>query len=312
MSTDLDHTLFPGFTTHHIPTPSGTTIFTLTSPKTTPPKPPLLLIHGFPQTHIQWHRLAPLLLPHFTLILVDLRGYGSSSLVPASENGSGYTKRLMAQDCIAAVDALGYADQKINVVGHDRGGRVAYRLTLDFPERVEKLVVVDIIPTASMFRSFGDAGMAVKAYHWTFLAQPAPFPENMIAGSDSGKGFLEHSLAAWTGVKTLDVFEAVVLDGYRRAYCDEERIHSTCEDYRAGAFYDRVYDEEDLQKGNKITVPVLAVWGAKGTPAGGKKSPLDVWKEYAVDVRGKGLDCGHFIPEEDPQGLAGAILEFLV
>jgi haloacetate dehalogenase len=271
MSTDLDHTLFPGFTSQHIPTPSGTTIYTLTSPKTIPPKPPLLLIHGFPQTHIQWHRLAPLLLPHFTLILVDLRGYGSSSLAPASENGSGYTKRLMAQDCIAAVNALGYTDQKINVVGHDRGGRVAYRLTLDFPERVLKLVVVDIIPTASMFRSFGDAGMAVKAYHWTFLAQPAPFPENMIAGSDSGKGFLEHSLAAWTGVKTLDAFDAAVLDGYRRAYCAEERIHSTCEDYRAGAFFDRVYDEEDLEKGNKTPSPFWRFGARRGRPRAGRR-----------------------------------------
>ncbi|KAJ0424769.1 Alpha/Beta hydrolase protein [Aspergillus carlsbadensis] len=310
MSTDSD--LFPGFTTQHIPTPSGTTIFTRTSPKATPAKPPLLLIHGFPETHIQWHRLAPLLLPHFTLILVDLRGYGSSSLAPESTNGSGYTKRLMAEDCIAVVDALGYTSQKINVVGHDRGGRVAYRLAFDFPERVEKLVVVDIVPTAAMFRAFGDARMAVKAYHWTFLAQPAPFPENLIAGTDCGRGFLEHSLAAWTGVKTLDVFDNVVLDGYRRAYCAEDRIHATCEDYRAGAFYDRVYDEEDLERGNKITVPVLAVWGDKGTPAGGAKTPLEVWRDYAVNVRGEGLGCGHFIPEEDPRGLARAVLEFLV
>ncbi|KAL2820633.1 Alpha/Beta hydrolase protein [Aspergillus granulosus] len=308
MSTDL----FPGFSSQHIPTHSGINIFTRISPPTTPAKPPLLLIHGFPQTHIIWHKLTPFLTDHFTLILVDLRGYGSSSLAPESTNGSGYTKRLMAQDCVAIMDNLGFRE-KLSIVGHDRGARVAYRLAFDFPERVEKLVVLDIVPTASMFRSFGNATMALKAYHWLFLAQPAPFPETMIAGSDGGRAFLENSLASWTGAKTLDVFaeELGVLERYREAYCLPERVHATCEDYRAGVFYDRVYDEEELEKGRKIQVPILAVWGGKGLPASGG-SLLDVWNEYASDVTGKGLDCGHFIPEEDPKGLADEILKFLL
>ncbi|KAL3468093.1 Alpha/Beta hydrolase protein [Aspergillus heterothallicus] len=309
MPTDL----FPGFSGHHIPTPAGTTIFTRVSPPSSvPAKPPLLLIHGFPQTHIEWHKLAPLLTDHFTLILVDLRGYGASSLAPTSENGSGYTKRLMAQDCVAVMDHLGYTD-KFFVVGHDRGARVAYRLAFDSPERVEKLVVLDVVPTASMFMSFGNAAKAWKAYHWLFLAQPAPFPENMIAGVDGGKTFLENSLASWAGSKSLEAFaeDQGVLQQYREAYCVAERIHATCEDYRAGVFYDRVYDEDDLEQGKKIELPVLAIWGKKWL-AGGGVSPLDVWRQYAVDVEGKGLDCGHFIPEEDPEALAKELLPFLL
>ncbi|KAL2843936.1 Alpha/Beta hydrolase protein [Aspergillus pseudoustus] len=310
MSTDL----FPGFTTHHIPTPCAATIFTRVSPATDKPKPPLLLIHGFPQTHIEWHKLAPLLIDNFTLILVDLRGYGASSLAHKSTNGSGYTKRMMAQDCIAVMDAVGYERKKFHVVGHDRGARVAYRLAYDFPERVDKLVVVDIVPTASMFRSFNEASMALKAYHWLFLAQPAPVPEQMIMGVDGGRAFLERSLASWSGSKTLDAFAAEkgVLDRYREAYCNEERIHATCEDYRAGAYFDRVNDEDELESGRKLELPILAVWGLHGTPAGGDKSPIDLWSQYASDVRGTGIDCGHFIPEEEPEKLAKEILPFLL
>ncbi|KAL4949666.1 Alpha/Beta hydrolase protein [Aspergillus filifer] len=315
--------LFPGYSTQYLDTPTGARIFTRVSPvhnETDKTKPPLLLLHGFPQTHVEYHRLAPLLLPHFTLILIDLRGYGASSPVLHSENGSGYTKRLMGQDCLSIMEQLGYTD-KFNVLGHDRGARVAYRLAFDAPERVEKVIVTDIVPTAHMFRSFGNASAAVKGYHWLFLAQPAPFPEEMILGADGGRKFLARSLASWTAGQDLSCFDSDVLGLYREAYVDrEENIHATCEDYRAGVFYDRVYDEEDLEARRKIEVPLLAIWGESGLFAGAmkeekakeKEGPLDVWKRYANDVQGKGLNCGHFIPEEDPEGLAREALQFLL
>ncbi|KAL4934336.1 alpha/beta fold hydrolase [Aspergillus undulatus] len=287
--------------------------------------PPLLLLHGFPQTHAEWHKLAPLLLPHFTLILIDLRGYGASSSVLSSTNGSGYTKRLMGQDCISVMDQLGYQGRKFAVLGHDRGARVAYRLAFDEPERISRVIVVDIVPTASMFGSFGNVSAAMKGYHWLFLAQPAPFPEEMIKGRDGGSMFLENGLKSWTAAGTLSTFDNEVLEQYREAYVNnDEKIHTTCEDYRAGVFFDRVYDEEDLEAGRKIQAPLLAVWGESGLFAGAmkeekkkkkkkvKEGPLDVWQRYCVDVKGKGLNCGHFVPEEDPEGLATEVLEFLL
>ncbi|KAL4774492.1 Alpha/Beta hydrolase protein [Aspergillus nidulans var. acristatus] len=313
MSSDL----FPGFSSQYVTTTHGARIFVRVSP--TQDKPPLLLVHGFPQTHAEWHKLTPLLTPHFTVVLVDLRGYGASS-IPASANGSGYTKRLMGQDCLSVMDQLGYANQRFAVVGHDRGARVAYRLAFDNPERLSKVVVVDVVPTAAMFARFGNPTAGLKAYHWLFLAQPEPFPEKMIGKEDKGRLFLEQALSSWTAAGTLQAFSDTAMERYREAYCDEQRIHATCEDYRAGAYFDRVYDEEDLEKGNKIQVPVLAVWGEEGGFTGPKKSeakkeqegPLEVWQRYCVDLRGKGLNCGHFIPEEDPQALADEILQFLL
>ncbi|KAL4787451.1 Alpha/Beta hydrolase protein [Aspergillus varians] len=319
MSTNTD--LFPGFTSHHLPTPDGTTIFVRTSnSKSATSKPPLLLLHGYPQTHIEFHKLAPLLTPHFTLILPDLRGYGASSPAPHSTNGSGYTKRLMAQDCVSVMSQLGYT--KFAVAGHDRGARVAYRLAFDHPSRVSSVVVMDIVPTAEMFRGFGDVGRGLKGWHWLFLAQAEPFPETMIGAGDGGRVYLEYAMGSWTGDGTLGVFTEDMMGRYREAYCVEERIHSTCEDYRAAAAFDRVYDEEELAAGRKIEVPVLAVWGESGLFAGEMmkkkqkkgegEGPVEVWQRYCVDVRGKGLNCGHFVPEEDPEGLAEEILRFLL
>ncbi len=311
---------FPNFSSQYITTSLGARLFVRTSaPKSPTSKPPLLLLHGFPQTHIEFHRIAPSLLPHFTLILLDLRGYGASSPVLSSTNGSGYTKRLMGQDCLSVMEQLGYndsPDEKFAVLGHDRGARVAYRLAFDNPERISKVIVVDIVPTASMFRSFGEVKAGLKGYHWLFLSQPEPFPERLIGGVEAGKMFLEHALASWTGTGTLAAYDAEVMQRYREAYCTEEKIHATCEDYRAGAYFDRVYDEEELERGNKIQVPVLAVWGEAGLFAsemkGKKEGPLEVWQKYCVDVRGRGLSCGHFIPEEDPEALVEEALKFLL
>lgn len=308
MATDL----FPGFTRQTIHIPDGPSLFARVSgdDKT---KPPLLLLHGFPQTHVEYHKIAPRLRPHFTLVLLDLRGYGASSCV-ASSNGSGYSKRLMARDCVAAMAQLGFG--RFGVLGHDRGARVAYRLAFDAPASVERVVVVDVVPTATMFARFGAASAALKAYHWLFLAQPEPLPERMIEGADGGRLFLERCLATWTAGQDLKTFDVAAVEAYREAYCKAERIHATCEDYRAGAYLDRVYDEEELEKGRKIEVPLMAVWGQTelvADPVSSKakgQTPLDVWQKYAKDVVGKGLKCGHFIPEEDPDGLVDAILPF--
>lgn len=311
-----DH--FPNFSSQYITTTLGARLFVRTSAAKSPTsKPPLLLLHGFPQTHLEFHRIAPSLLPHFTLILLDLRGYGASSPIPSSTNGSAYTKRLMGQDCLSVMEQLGYSpDEKFAVLGHDRGARVAYRLAFDNPERVSKVIVVDIVPTASMFQGFGDVRAGLKGYHWLFLAQPAPFPERLIGGVEGGRMFLEQALASWTGTGTLDAYDAEVMRGYREAYCAEEKIHATCEDYRAGAYFDRVYDEEELERGSKIQVPVLVVWGEAGSFASAmkakKEGPLEVWQKYCADVRGRGLGCGHFIPEEDPEALVDEALKFLL
>ncbi|KAJ4059254.1 hypothetical protein NW756_000162 [Fusarium oxysporum] len=303
--------LLPGFTRQSIETSDGVSIFVRT--KIDSGKPPLLLLHGFPQIHVEFHRMIPSLLPHFSIILLDLRGYGQSAIVP-STNGSGYSKRLMAQDCISVMSQLGY--NKFLLVGHDRGARVAYRLAFDHPEAVSKVVVIDIIPTAAMYQGFGDVTAGLKAYHWLFLAQPDPFPETMIQGTDNGKHFLEHTLASWTRKKTLDDFDERALEEYRNAYCNKTRIHSTCEDYRAGAFLDRAYDEKDLEKGNKIQTPMLAVWGNTGLSAESMRDksegPLEIWQKYAQNVCGKALECGHFVTEEDPEGLAEALIPFLL
>ncbi|KAG4293560.1 hypothetical protein FPRO06_00145 [Fusarium proliferatum] len=302
---------FPGFTSQFIETSDGVSIFVRT--KIDPGKPPLLLLHGFPQTHVEYHRIVPSLLPHFSIILLDLRGYGQSATVP-STSGSGYSKRLMANDCISVMSQLGF--KKFLLIGHDRGARVAYRLAFDHPEAVAKVVVIDIIPTAAMFQGFGDVTAGLKAYHWLFLAQPDPFPETMIQGADNGKHYLEHTLASWTRKKTLEDFDERALEEYRKAYCNETRIHSTCEDYRAGAFLDKSYDEKDVQEGNKIQAPMLAIWGNAGVSAESLQNkpegPLEIWKKYAHNVCGKALECGHFIPEEDSEGLSEVLVPFLL
>jgi haloacetate dehalogenase len=301
--------LFPGYASQHfkVDTPGSPSIFGRFKLENL--KPPLLLLHGFPQTHVEFHKVAPLLEPYFSLVLLDLRGYGLSSTV-SSENGSGYSKRLMAQDAVTVMQRLGY--DHFSILGHDRGARVAYRLALDTPGKVDKVIVVDIIPTHSMFGGFGDIARGLRGYHWLFLAQPAPFPETLIKAADNGKFFLENTLASWTAKRTLEDFDLAALEVYREAYCSDERIHSTCEDYRAGAHLDRAFNEEDVRNGNKIHVPLLAVWGQRGLFAEAmKSSPLDIWIQFAEDVTGVGLECGHFITEEDPEGFVNECLKFL-
>jgi haloacetate dehalogenase len=288
--------LFPGFASHFIDTKAGR-IFARSGGS----GPPLLLLHGYPQTHAQWHNIAAGLAQSFHVVLMDLRGYGAS-FVAAGEAGAFYTKRLMAEDAIEVMQALGYA--QFNIAGHDRGGRVAYRLALDHPEYVLRLAVLDIVPTAMQWRHM-DAEAAMRVYHWMFLAQPAPFPETLIGGAPVY--YLEHTLKSWSAPKTLDFIDPAALAHYRASFTQPDRLHASCEDYRAGATLDRSYDEADLAAGKKISQPLLVLWGTRGLPGG---APLDIWRQFAVDVQGQKIDSGHFLPEENPQATLAALLEF--
>lgn len=291
--------LFPGFEARYIDVSAGR-LFARIGGK----GPPLLLLHGYPQTHVEWHRLAPSLAERFTVVVPDLRGYGASFL-PTSRDGEAMSKRAMGRDMVELMAKLGH--QRFRLVGHDRGGRVAYRLAFDDPKRLERVAVLDIIPTAAMFRDMGRAKSALNKYHWLFLAQPEPFPERLIGAEPVY--FLEHTLAGWTATKDLSAFAPEALAHYRAAF-DAPRIHTSCECYRAGAFIDRPQDEQDLKAGRRIEVPLLALWGDAGIPASGM-SPLDVWREYARDVDGRQIRSGHFLPEENPEDCLAALLDVL-
>lgn len=292
--------LFPGFASYWIDTAAGR-FFARAGGS----GPPLLLLHGYPQTHVEWHKIAPRLAERFTVVAMDLRGYGWSSL-PDGANGEGMAKRALAQDAIDVMEKLGHV--RFSVVGHDRGGRVAYRLAYDHPGRLDKVAVIDIVPTFAMFDDMGQTEAALKKYHWLFLAQPAPFPETLIGVN--ARYFLEHALANWSAAKDLSAYAPEALAHYRAAFEDPTRIAASCEDYRAGALIDRLIDKADLDAGRKIEVPLLALWGDAGLPAAGA-SPLDVWRQYAHDVQGHAIKSGHFVPEENPDACVEALLAFL-
>ncbi len=294
--------LFPGFDQHQVEGPGGGS-FARVGGK----GPPVVLLHGFPQTHVEWHKIAPLLAQRFTLVIPDLRGYGRSAM-PESRAGHAYAKRLMAEDIIALMAHFGFA--RFAVVGHDRGARVGYRLALDHPEKVTRLALIDILPTYQMWARM-DAARALQAYHWMFLAQPEPLPETLIAGAP--QHYLDHTLASWTSAKSLAAFSPDALAHYRAAFAAPGRVHACCEDYRAGATLDRAADEADLAAGRTLTMPVLALWGTAGIPAGAKSGagPLDLWRPLAPGITGAALEGGHFLPEENPAATAAALLAFL-
>lgn len=292
--------LFPGFDSHHIPTDAGRT-FVRTAGK----GPPLVLIHGFPQTMVMWHKIAPALAKKFTVVLVDLRGYGWSSAPRADAAHHTYSKRAMGADVVAVMEHLGHV--KFHVAGHDRGARVAYRLALDHPGRVNKLALLDIIPTSTMWERM-DASRAMQVYHWTFLAQPAPLPENLI--SRAPVEWLEHTLASWTAVKDLSAFDPRAMAHYRAFFSDSARISACCEDYRAGAGPDVEADEKDRKAGKTIAAKTLVLWGDAGIPAAGT-SPLDIWKaSFAPGAVGQAVSAGHFLAEENPDATLEALKAF--
>jgi len=282
---------FPGFETQKIKT-SGATINTLRGGS----GPPLLLIHGYPQTHVEWHKIAPRLAQHFTVVMTDLRGYGDSSKPQDGENHSNYSKRAMALDQIEVMRSLGF--DTFAVVGHDRGARVTWRLAVEHPVAVTKAAVLDIVPLpySKVTREF-----ATQYFHWFFLIQPAPFPETLI--SNSAEYYLRRFQPAGTNTITPEA-----LAEYVRCFKDPATIHATCEDYRAGASIDLDHAAEDGTR--RVVCPLLVLWGERST-VGRLEPVMDIWREKAVNVTGKSLLAGHFLPEEVPEETLSALLGFL-
>lgn len=265
--------------------------------------PALLLLHGHPQTHVIWHKVADTLAQHFTVIASDLRGYGDSDKPQGLPDHSNYSKRVMGEDQIALMQQLGF-DQFL-VMAHDRGGRVAYRMALDHPEVIRKLVILDVAPTLAMYEKANRA-FATAYYHWFFLTRPAPFPETLI--NSHPDVYLQHTIAGRSaGMKP---FTPEAYAEYLRCLRDPATIHGICEDYRASAGIDLDHERADLAAGNKIQAPMLALWGKHGVIEQCFE-PLVEWQQLAANVQGHALDCGHYIPEDEPQLLLDEVLPFL-
>lgn len=265
--------------------------------------PPLFLLHGYPETHLMWHRVAPSLAQRFTVVCPDLRGYGDSAKPPTTPEHAPYSKRAMASDIVALADALGF--REFAAAGHDRGARVLHRLCLDHPERVRKAALLDIVPTLTLYEAT-DRAIATGYFHWFFLIQPDPLPERLI-GADPAF-WLDWILGRWAGRPTAEVFPREILREYLRCFADPATIHATCEDYRAGASIDLEHDRTDADR--RIACPLLLLWGA----AGFVHRHFDVlacWRPKAAGpVRGRALACGHFLPEEAPEDTAAELLRF--
>jgi haloacetate dehalogenase len=266
--------------------------------------PGVLLLHGFPQTHLMWREVAPLLAHRFTVICADLRGYGRSGR-PASRPDHGpYSKRVMASDMASVMAKLGFPS--FSVAGHDRGGRVAYRLALDHPDQVERLAVLDVLPIAEVWER-ADKKLATGYWPWSLLAQPEPLPERLVSAAPDA--VVDNALRDWGS--SANAFSPEVRAAYIEALSDPARVHAICEEYRAVATLDHEHDLDDRQAGRRITCPVLALWSGRGPlnswygEAGG---PLAIWRAWASDVRGEPLDGGHFFPEEN-SGADGARIE---
>ena len=265
--------------------------------------PPLLLLHGFPQTHLMWRKVTPALAEHYTVVATDLRGYGDSSKPPGDPEHLNYSKRVMAADQAAVMSALGF--ERFLVCGHDRGARVAHRLAVDHFHRVVRLAVLDIAPTLAMYRAT-DMAFARAYYHWFFLIQPAPFPESVIGAAPAQ--FLRHHMGGRHA--GLAPFLPEALDEYERCFSDPATVQACCEDYRAAAGIDLVHDEADIAAGRRLGCPVLALWGAHGV-IGRQFDALACWRAVADDVRGGAFDCGHYLAEELPNDLLSQLLPFL-
>jgi haloacetate dehalogenase len=263
--------------------------------------PPLLLLHGYPETHMMWGKIADELAKDFTVIAPDLRGYGESSKPAATKDHESYSKRAMARDAVALMKHFGF--DRFNLAGHDRGGRVGYRLALDHPDAVIALSILDIIPTAEVWKR-ADRRFALGYWHWSFLAQPAPFPETFIAHDPETflfGGMLRGGPSPFADDAYAD---------YRKAAADPAVIHAMCEDYRAGASFDIAADEADRGV-KKIGCPVQVLWGGKGALAAWY-DVLALWREWANDVTGQAIDSGHFIPEERPAETLAALRGFFL
>ena len=264
---------------------------------------PLLLLHGYPPTHVCWHKIAPALAERFTVVATDLRGYGASSKPPSDADHASYSKRAMAKDQVQAMAALGF--DRFFLAGHDRGGRVAHRLVLDHPDSIERLAVIDIAPTASMYDAT-DRGFAEAYYHWFFLIQPFDMPERLIGAE--AEYYLRRTLASWC--RTEGAFTDEALAAYVAAFTAPGAIHAACEDYRAAATIDLQHDEEDQRAGRRIAKPLLALWGDRGI-VGRRFDVPALWREKSdSSIAAKAVDCGHFVPEEAPDETLAALIEF--
>ena len=268
--------------------------------------PPVLLLHGYPQTHVMWHKVAPILMERYTVVAPDLRGYGDSGKPIVGDDPEMYSKRRTAQDQLEVMTALGH--HSFHVVGHDRGARVGHRMALDAPERVRSFTTLDVAPSQAAFEAM-DSSLAFAWFHWHLMRQPEPFPETLIVSN--AKFYLDFLLERWTTVEGAITGEAY--SEYLRCFSDPETIRASCADYRA-IDVDLAHDEAD--RGRKLACPVLTLWGGNmskrpGWQTGGRLDMLKVWQERAEDVRGQPFACGHFLPEEAPGETAAAILEFV-
>lgn len=282
-------------------TVNGTWIHALMRPNQG--KPALLLLHGYPQTHAIWHKLAPLLDNDFALVLPDLRGYGDSAKPPSLPEAQNQSKRVMAQDMVELMATLGHG--KFHLVGHDRGARVAHRLCLDHPQSVLRVCLMDIAPTLTTY-SLTNRAMATAYFHWFFLIQPAPLPERLI-GADP-QFWLHGCLSRWS-MGDQGTFAPEAVAQYVRCFSDPEAIRASCDDYRAAAGIDLRHDESDAQQ--RITAALLVLWGAKGF-VGTNYDLVSLWREKANDLRGAAIACGHFLPEEAPSEVAQQLRPFLL
>jgi haloacetate dehalogenase len=288
--------MFAGFERLSLKT-TGATINVLKAGKGSP----VLLLHGYPQTHVMWHKVAPRLAQEFTVVAPDLRGYGDSSKPADGDNHFGHCKRATAQDQVEVMEQLGFS--RFAVVGHDRGARVAQRLALDHAERVTRLAVLDIVPTHYVYNHVNKT-LATAYYHWFFLIQPAPFPETLIGANPE---FYLNSLLGMGRLKPQAITPEAFAE-YLRCFRDPATIHATCEDYRAAATVDLAHDEADLDR--KIACPVLALWGEKAF-LHKNYDVLAVWRQRAASVTGKALPCGHFLAEEAPEETYSELRAFL-
>lgn len=268
--------------------------------------PPILLLHGFPETHLMWRGVAPLLTDRFTVVCADLRGYGRSGCPVSSPDHSPYSKRAMAREFVDVMRQLGWA--RFSVAGHDRGGRIAYRLALDHPDQVERLAVLDVLPTGEVWGR-ADARLTQAFWPFSLLAQPEPLPERLLLGAPDA--VVENALGGWGSPGS--AFDAEVRSAYVEALKDAAHIHAICEEYRAAATRDWEHDDADRKAGRRIKCPVLVLWSGRGgldswyADAGG---PLAIWRAWADQVEGGPVDAGHFFPEEMPVQTATALAGF--
>jgi haloacetate dehalogenase len=292
--------MFEGFTEHHLPTKRGT-IFARVGGS----GPPVLLLHGYPQTHLMWHATAAILANRFTVVAADLPGYGASFRPAAAPDHAPHSKRALGQDLVRAMAALGL--ERFAVAGHDRGGRVGYRMALDHPGRVIALAVLDVVPTGEVW-SRADAKMALGYWHWAFLAQPAPLPERLIA-ADPDAFFDFHVRSLGLGIEP-ERYPPEVMTSYRQLLDDPGTVQAICEDYRAGASIDREHDDVDFGR-RRIECPVLVLWSERGALPSFYGDVLAIWRPWAPDVTGVAMPTSHFVAEDQPEKTAAALTKFL-